>query len=332
MILADKIINERKKNGWSQEDLANMLSVSRQSVSKWEGAQAVPDLNRIIKMAELFNVSTDYLLKDEVEIEKTAEYNESVESSDNLVKISLEDADRYIKTIERNTPTAMIATALFVLCPVLLIFLAGVSGFFPDVISENTAVIIGLAALFLSIAAGVVLWIMIESKESEFKTLNKENFETMYGVEGMVKEKKNAFSQKSTILTSIGVILCILSPVPIIFTGLAGGADFAVICCVCLLLIMIACAVSIFIYTTRINSSYNKLLSDGRKNKERFRSNQKLDRFGGIYWCLVVAIFMFCGLSYNKWQLAGVIFPIAGVLYAAVMGIIKIAIGHEDED
>lgn len=62
MILADKIINERKKNGWSQEELASKLSVSRQSVSKWEGAQAVPDLQKIIAMAEIFGVSTDYLL------------------------------------------------------------------------------------------------------------------------------------------------------------------------------------------------------------------------------------------------------------------------------
>ena len=66
MILADKIINERKRCGWSQEELADQLSVSRQSVSKWEGAQAVPDLQKIIKMAELFGVSTDYLLKDEI--------------------------------------------------------------------------------------------------------------------------------------------------------------------------------------------------------------------------------------------------------------------------
>ena len=67
MILADKIINERKKNGWSQEELADMLNVSRQSVSKWEGAQSVSDLQKILKMAEIFSVSTDYLLKDELE-------------------------------------------------------------------------------------------------------------------------------------------------------------------------------------------------------------------------------------------------------------------------
>ena len=67
MILADKIMNLRKKNGWSQEDLAGMLGVSRQSVSKWESAQSMPDLNRILQMAELFDVSTDFLLKEEME-------------------------------------------------------------------------------------------------------------------------------------------------------------------------------------------------------------------------------------------------------------------------
>ncbi|MBR5743687.1 MAG: helix-turn-helix transcriptional regulator, partial [Clostridia bacterium] len=48
MILADKIIDLRKKNGWSQEELAEQLGVSRQSISKWEGAQSVPDMARII--------------------------------------------------------------------------------------------------------------------------------------------------------------------------------------------------------------------------------------------------------------------------------------------
>ena len=47
MILADKIIEERKKNGWTQEELAQKLGVSRQSVSKWESAGAIPDLKKI---------------------------------------------------------------------------------------------------------------------------------------------------------------------------------------------------------------------------------------------------------------------------------------------
>ena len=52
------------------EDLANQLGVSRQAVSKWESAGAIPDLQRILQMSELFGVSTDYLLKDELDEER----------------------------------------------------------------------------------------------------------------------------------------------------------------------------------------------------------------------------------------------------------------------
>ena len=67
MILADKIIENRKKNGWSQEDLAAQLDVSRQSVSKWESGASQPDLDKVLAMSRIFGVSTDALLKDELD-------------------------------------------------------------------------------------------------------------------------------------------------------------------------------------------------------------------------------------------------------------------------
>ncbi|MDD7020660.1 MAG: helix-turn-helix transcriptional regulator, partial [Hornefia butyriciproducens] len=67
MILADKIMELRKRAGWSQEQLAERLGVSRQSVSKWESAQSIPDMSKILQLSGLFGVSTDYLLKDEIE-------------------------------------------------------------------------------------------------------------------------------------------------------------------------------------------------------------------------------------------------------------------------
>ena len=68
MVLGEKIALLRKQKGWSQEDLAERLDISRQSVSKWESGTSVPDLDKIIKVSELFQVSTDFLLKDETDI------------------------------------------------------------------------------------------------------------------------------------------------------------------------------------------------------------------------------------------------------------------------
>lgn len=70
MILADKITALRKKAGWSQEELAEQLGVTRQSVSKWEGAQSVPDMDKVVQMSRLFGVTTDFLLKDELSKEE----------------------------------------------------------------------------------------------------------------------------------------------------------------------------------------------------------------------------------------------------------------------
>ena len=72
MILADKITALRKKAGWSQEELAEKLGVTRQSVSKWEGAQSVPDMDKVVQMSRLFGVTTDFLLKDELSEEEPA--------------------------------------------------------------------------------------------------------------------------------------------------------------------------------------------------------------------------------------------------------------------
>ncbi len=67
MILAEKIMELRKKNGWSQEELAEQVHVSRQSVSKWESGASIPDLSKILLLSEAFGVSTDYLLRDDIE-------------------------------------------------------------------------------------------------------------------------------------------------------------------------------------------------------------------------------------------------------------------------
>lgn len=65
MTLSEKILMLRKQRGWSQEELAERLGVSRQSVSKWESGNSLPDLNRILDLSRLFEVTTDFLLKDE---------------------------------------------------------------------------------------------------------------------------------------------------------------------------------------------------------------------------------------------------------------------------
>ena len=64
MTLAEKLLALRTEKGLSQEDLAEQMGVSRQSVSKWETGQSVPDLDKIIKLADLFGVTVDELVRE----------------------------------------------------------------------------------------------------------------------------------------------------------------------------------------------------------------------------------------------------------------------------
>jgi len=63
MNIADRIQYLRKQRGLSQDELADKIGVSRQAVSKWESEQSMPDLDKIIVMSDLFEVTTDYILK-----------------------------------------------------------------------------------------------------------------------------------------------------------------------------------------------------------------------------------------------------------------------------
>lgn len=65
MMFGKKLQILRKKQGWTQEELAERINVSRQALSKWELGTAIPDTENVLKISKLFGVSTDYLLKDE---------------------------------------------------------------------------------------------------------------------------------------------------------------------------------------------------------------------------------------------------------------------------
>ena len=67
MKLPDKIVKLRKAQGWSQEDLAEKINVSRQAISRWENGTALPDAQNVLQISKLFGVTTDYLLNDDYE-------------------------------------------------------------------------------------------------------------------------------------------------------------------------------------------------------------------------------------------------------------------------
>ena len=64
MKFEEKLMSLRKAKGWSQEDLSNQIGVSRQTISKWESSQTTPEMNKLIELSKIFEISVDELIND----------------------------------------------------------------------------------------------------------------------------------------------------------------------------------------------------------------------------------------------------------------------------
>ena len=214
MILADKIIELRKKAGYSQEELAEKMGVSRQSVSKWEGALSIPDLDKILLMSEIFGVSTDYLLKDEFGEELPAPKEEISESK--FRKVSMEEANEFIKVKNETAPKVALGVVLCILSPVVLLLLCALLEMNRIPLTENGASGIGIVVLLLLVAGAVALFITSGMKTDKYEYLEKEPLELAYGVEGMVKELQSRLHDKHVRDCVLGICLCVLAALPIL--------------------------------------------------------------------------------------------------------------------
>ena len=331
MILADKIIDERKKNGWSQEELAEQLGVSRQSVSKWESAGSVPDLKKVIQMAELFGVSTDYLLKDELEKENRDVVETSGSDADSpLRRVSMEEANAFLNAKRETAPRLANTVSLFILSPVALLLLAGIAES-PDYnLAEGPAMAVGLAVLLLLTAVGVFIQIIDRNKLSSFEYLEREQFETEYGVSGMVKEKKRDYESRYSLGLAGGAVICIVAVIPLLVAGAMETSDLVLILCVDLLLALVALGVNLIVRVSTIKESYDTILQDGDYAKNKKRIQAKMGAFSAAYWCFVTAIYLGWSTWRQDWGESWIIWAVAGVLYGGVYGIVRMVLKADE--
>lgn len=326
MILADKIIRLRKKNGWSQEELADKMNVSRQAVSKWEAAQTTPDLEKILQLGNLFGVTTDYLLKDELVDE---EFVEGVDETP-IRKISLAEANDYLEQRKNASVQIAIATLLCIISPILLFLLLAFSECTSIPITENLAVGIGMVALFSLVTIAVVIYIRVGFKNAPYEFLEKEPFETEYGVTGLAREKQKTYRNTYIKYNIFGTCACILSPVPLICAALS-GKGLLVMIMLCVTLLTVAIGVMFFIVAGVRWASMQKLLKEGEFSEKGKQKNKIIEAIGTVYWLLATAIYLGWSFLTSDWHITWVIWPIAGVLFAVVELVCNLVIDKQVE-
>lgn len=315
MILADKIIRLRKKNGWSQEELADRMHVSRQAVSKWEAAQTTPDLEKILMLSKLFGVTTDYLLKDELEAEVFTDDTPDEAGR----RVTMEEANLYLTHRKWASIRIALATMLCILSPICLILMGAASDVSALPFNENFALFCGLAVLLVMVAAAVVLFLLVGARHSPYAFLEEEEFQLAYGVSGMVKEKQKAIKDTYTKCNIIGVCLCILAPIVLILgcftvnTLITAGLLSA-------MLLLISIAVGLFVWVGVQWASMERLLREGEfapKKESPLEATVTT-----VFWLLVTAGYLSWSFLSDSWGISWILWIIAGILFAAIREIL----------
>lgn len=329
MILADKIVSLRKKAGWSQEELAEQLGVTRQSVSKWEGAQSVPDMDKVVQMSRLFGVTTDYLLKDEIEEQAAALVEESP-----LRRVTMGQAADYLARRRAAAPKVAFAVLLCIVSPVTLLLLAAMSEVQRFPISGNAAAGIGLCVMLVLLAVAVSIFLRADADVRDYRFLEEEPFETEYGVTGMVRQRQREYADTRTRYTTIGAVLYVLAAAPLFAAVCIDGSDLLYVGAVGVLLVLVGIGCLFLVSAGVYSSAMERLLEEGDYARGQKKHRRVLGTVSTIYWLAVTAVFLIYtyGPSGNgQPRYSWIIWAVAGVLYAAVMGVVRLLLrGRKD--
>lgn len=327
MILAEKITQNRKKNGWSQEELADRLGVSRQSVSKWESAQSMPDMKKILQLSEVFDVSTDYLLKDEIDEDVPAEIVpvERGLEEEKVRSVSMEEASSFLQFNEDAARRISTGVMLCILSPVLLIVLGGLAEAGRIPIRVMAAELAGITILLIMVSVAVAMFLTCAFKGKPYEYLDRVDIDTEYGVDGMVKERRTSYAETHSRLMILGIMMCVVSAVPMFLIeafhyshddGAAVAAGTGA------LLIMCAAGVKMIVLTSIRQGGIDRLLEEG----DYTRLNKRVGKYDGIYWALTTAIYLAWSFAGQRWEFTWIVWPVAGVLFAVYREILKIIV------
>lgn len=319
MNLAEKIYELRKSRNWSQEELAQALDISRQSVSKWESNQAIPDSEKIIQLSHLFDVSTDYLLKDDL-LEST-----SVQIGTTPAKrVTLEMATTFMDLRQKMAKWYALAVAFLIASPITLILLSQAQASGKLDITENMAVMIGVIFVLAFVAIGVGILIFAGMQLSEYEFMETEPIALDPGIVPLVQEKRRQSRNGFIGKLILAIVLLILSPLSILIAELLYANEFISTIGIAILLLLVAIGVALLIQINIPRNTYAMLLEEDDYQPYKKKAQSKIEPWITIYWMTAVFIYIVYSFYFNNWATSWIIWPAAGILYVIFYGILSI--------
>lgn len=331
MTIAEKIAALRRARGWSQEELADRLSITRQAVSKWESGLAAPDLDRLVQLSELFGVTTDALLKDAVPLGKEPETAEPLPELQKQAakeaparRVARAQAEEFLALRAKAAPRMALGTMLCVWSPVTLIALAMLQEYNYIRISDEVMAGVGLCALIVLVGAAVALFMTASAPLAEYEFLEKEPIILEPDAQEAAIRAEREAAPGAAKCNTIGVALCIGSVLPMFAALCADKMEFWTGFAVCPLLVLVGAGCYLFVRAGMMRGTTQRLLETGDYARAKKARRKNIGPVSAVYWLVVTAAFLFFtfGPSGNGkiYTRSGWIFwAIAGILYAALL-------------
>ena len=288
MSLAENLQYLRAREGVTQEQLAERLDVSRQSVSKWESSASFPEMDTLIKLCDMFHTDMDTLLRGSVEqtlSEDTAGY------------------DRFMTAFARKIASGVSA----IIIGVAVFCLASLTG-------EGQVGMLCMAGFFLILTVAVVVFIASGIEEEQFRTQHPV-------IADFYTEKQKAdFRRRFVwyIAGGVGAILFGLFLMILTFAFFPEQEPYETIAGT-LFLLIVAGAVWFLVYGGMMAGKYNipEYNWENNPTPEDKAKRRRAMTACAVIMLLATALYLFLGLSYDKWETAAAIYPVAGILCGA---------------
>ena len=298
----------RKRGGLTQEDLAEQMEVSRQSVSKWESNAAYPEMDALLRLCGLFSVDMDTLLRGDVSLrftEDTAGY------------------DRHMNAFSRAIAGGVGLILLGV--TVLVTLLIGLTA------DAERAVhpLVGTAILLIFIAISVAVFIVSGMGHDRFRKKHPA-IRPFY-----TEEQLDAFDRRFPLLIALPIVLILIGVVIQVAIVLVpelsnmDNQDKWALLGTSILLLCITVAVTVLVWAGIQKSKYNieEYNRQTRQELDPTPEQKRLNRLTGAVWgsgmILAAALHLLLGFVWELWDSARVIYPVAALLCTSVSIILK---------
>lgn len=318
MAFQDNLYNLRKRDKITQEELADRLGVSRQSVSKWETGEAYPETDKLITLSDMFGVTLDELLRGSVEDKvQPTEFEPKAEERSGATAPQI-DKSTFVAHMNAFSVKIALGVLLVLVGVAVCVALAGYS----ETLNGDFVGIMGFVALLIFVAVAVFLFVIAGIRHNKFVSEYPEIGEIFSKDERDKFIKRFATAMACLISAIIIDVVFLVVMSSLLDEGVikSDNSDAAMCYVVSAFLFLLGMIVGLLVYfglqhLKYTPSEYNKNASDSLNPSPKSKIK---DACCSVIMLGATAIFLMCGFIWNLWHPAWVAFPVGGILCGMV--------------